>query len=63
MLVLTRSPGQVLSLDGGRITVKVVEVDGRQVKIGIDAPRDVDVHRGEVVERDFRERKAMEAEL
>ena len=47
MLVLTRRPNQSIVI-GGNIVVTVLEVRGDQVRIGIKAPRDVDVHRDEV---------------
>jgi carbon storage regulator len=47
MLVLTRKPGESIIIDG-RIVVKVVRLDGDAVRIGIDAPPDVPVHRQEV---------------
>lgn len=47
MLVLTRKPGESIIIDG-RITLKIVRVDGDTVKIGITAPADVPVHREEV---------------
>lgn len=47
MLVLTRKKGQVLIINDN-ITIKVLEVKGDQVKIGINAPRQVSVHREEV---------------
>jgi carbon storage regulator len=47
VLVLTRRPNQSIMI-GGNIVVTVLEVRGDQVRIGIKAPRDVDVHRDEV---------------
>ena len=47
MLILSRKPGESLIIDG-RITVKVVRLDGDVVKLGIEAPGDVPVHREEV---------------
>ncbi|MCU1487286.1 MAG: Carbon storage regulator [Actinomycetia bacterium] len=47
MLVLTRRPNQSIMIGGG-IVVTVLEVRGDQVRLGIKAPRDVDVHRDEV---------------
>ncbi len=47
MLILSRKVNESIVIDG-RITVKVVRVDGEIVKIGIDAPPDVPVHRQEV---------------
>lgn len=47
MLVLTRRPNQSIVI-GGNVVVTVLEVRGDQVRLGIKAPRDVDVHRDEV---------------
>ena len=49
-LVLTRRPGETLCI-GDDITVTVVEVNGKQVKISIEAPREVSVDRAEIRER------------
>jgi carbon storage regulator len=49
MLVLSRRAGERLVI-GGSITVTVIEVRGDTVRIGIDAPRDVRVHRAEVLD-------------
>ena len=48
MLVLSRKPGEKVVIDGG-ITVTLVKVSGQQVKIGIEAPADVSILRGELV--------------
>ncbi|MBT9136594.1 MAG: Carbon storage regulator [Firmicutes bacterium] len=50
MLILTRQPGETLTI-GDQITVTVISVMGGQVRIGINAPRSVAVHRLEVAER------------
>jgi carbon storage regulator len=47
MLVLTRKIGESIRING-EICVTVMEVDGRTVKLGIDAPRSVPIHREEV---------------
>jgi carbon storage regulator len=49
MLILSRKLGESIVIDG-RITVKVVRVDGDVIKLGIAAPLDVPVHRQEVYE-------------
>ena len=49
MLILSRKLNESIVIDG-RITVKVVRVDGDVVKLGIAAPADVPVHREEVYE-------------
>ena len=51
MLVITRKPGERICL-GDDVTVTVLEVRGDQVRLGIDAPRDVKVFREEVLHRD-----------
>jgi len=47
MLVLTRRANQSIVIDG-QVTVTVLEIRGDQVRIGIDAPKHVAVHREEV---------------
>ncbi len=49
MLVLSRKTNESIMI-GDSIEVKVVDVIGRTVKLGIEAPRDVAVHRKEVYE-------------
>lgn len=49
MLVLTRKPGQTL-LIGEDIIIKIVEVRGEGIRIGIEAPKDVSIQRGEVAD-------------
>ena len=50
MLVLTRRPGESIIV-GQDIVVTVIEIKGGQVRIGIDAPREVQVHREEIFEQ------------
>jgi len=50
MLVLTRRPGESIVV-GEDIVVTVIEIKGGQVRIGIDAPRDVEVYREEIYEQ------------
>lgn len=49
MLVLTRKSGEKVVI-GDDITITVVQVDGHRVRIGIDAPPDVSILRGELAE-------------
>jgi len=51
MLVLTRKRDQQIQIGGG-VTVTVVRVKGSSVQLGIDAPREVHVVRGELAGRD-----------
>jgi carbon storage regulator len=50
MLVLTRRPGEWISV-GDEITVRVLSVRGDQVQLGIEAPREIRVDRGEIREQ------------
>ena len=50
MLILTRRAGETVMV-GSDITITVLGVKGNQVRIGINAPKDVAVHREEIYER------------
>jgi carbon storage regulator len=54
MPILTRRVGETLMI-GSEITVTVLGVKGNQVRIGVNAPNDVAVHREEIFERISRE--------
>lgn len=54
MLILTRRVGETVVI-GDDIVVTVLGVKGNQVRIGVKAPRDVAVHREEILERIKRE--------
>lgn len=49
MLVLSRKKGESIQIGEG-ITVTIVEIRGDKVRLGVEAPRDVPVHRQEVIE-------------
>ena len=48
MLVLSRKRNETIVIDDGRIKIHVVEIRGDKVRLGIEAPREMPVHRGEV---------------
>ena len=50
MLILTRRVGETLMI-GDKVTVTVLAVKGNQVRLGVDAPKDVAVHREEIFDR------------
>jgi len=60
MLILTRKVNESLMV-GDDVTLTVLGIKGGQIRIGISAPRDVEVHRQEVYERIQRERCKDEA--
>ena len=47
MLVLSRDIGESIVIDG-RITVRVIRVEGNTVKLGLDAPSSIAIHRQEI---------------
>jgi carbon storage regulator len=50
MLILTRKLGEKITI-GDDITITLVEIKGMQVKLGIEAPKHIEIHRQEVYER------------
>lgn len=47
MLILTRKPGESITI-GDDIKIQVIEIKGKQVRLGIDAPKSYIIHREEV---------------
>ena len=57
MLILTRRVGERLMI-GDEVSVTVLGVKGNQVRIGVDAPSHVEIHREEIYDRIQSERRA-----
>ncbi len=57
MLVLTRKAGEGIAI-GDDITIKVIEMKGGSIRIGIDAPQNKKIYRQEVYDRICQENKA-----
>ena len=50
MLIFTRRPGEQIII-GDDIRIAILKVDGNQVRVGIDAPKEVSVHRKEIYDK------------
>ncbi len=59
MLILTRRVGETIMI-GDSVTVTVLGVMGNQVRVGVNAPKDIAVHREEIYERIKREQEGGE---
>jgi carbon storage regulator len=59
MLVLTRKIGESIVI-GDDIKIKIIEVKGKQVRLGVDAPRSVQVNREEIHEQKNAEKTKQE---
>ena len=55
MLILMRNPGRAITV-GDDIVIRVLEVNGSQVKIGVNAPKNIAVHREEIYNRIIQDR-------
>lgn len=57
MLVLSRKKGESIIVDGN-IEIKIIESEDGKVRIGIDAPKDIEIHRKEIFDMIMSENKA-----
>ena len=62
MLILTRRVGETLII-GDEVSLTVLGVRGNQVRVGVNAPKEVSVHRKEIYERIKKEKEGNSAKL
>jgi carbon storage regulator len=62
MLILTRRVGERLVI-GGNVIVTVLGLKGNQVRIGVEAPNEVPVHREEIYQRILKEREELHLQI
>lgn len=62
MLILSRKPGTSVII-GDDITVTILNVEGKQVKVGVDAPSNIPVHREEIYLRIQNEKNNLESKV
>jgi carbon storage regulator len=60
MLVLTRKVGEVIVI-GDEVTVTILAVKGSHIRVGVDAPKRIAVHRQEIYDRMRKQQKARQA--
>ena len=61
MLVLTRKIGECVSVPCCDVTIEVLRISRSQVRLGVTAPRDTEVHRSEILERPCRSHRSATA--
>jgi carbon storage regulator len=62
MLILTRRISEAVKI-GDHVTIKILGVKGNQVRLGVEAPREIPVHREEIYERIQRAAAAAQSDL
>lgn len=60
MLVLSRKPGESVTI-GDEVRITVLSISGKQVRIGIEAPSDIAVHREEIYNKIAKEQSSQTA--
>ena len=59
MLILTRRVGESIIV-GDNVTITVLGIKGNQIRLGVNAPKEVSVHREEIYQRIKQEKKVVE---
>lgn len=61
MLILTRRVGESIIV-GDNVTITVLGIKGNQIRLGVNAPKEVSVHREEIYQRIKQEKKVVEGD-
>lgn len=62
MLILTRKPSESIIIGDNKVKIKILSVKGRQVRLGIEASKDISVHREEIYNRIKNQETGVEVE-
>lgn len=63
MLILTRKPGETIVIGDATVTITILGVRGNQVRLGVEAPLEISVHREEIYNRIQKEKMRQRTQI